>query len=111
MRISDWSSDVCSSDLARLYADGCAAEFLGAFHTQLFADHNALAVVVVDASAHEAQRGVTRHRGRGVAGKDVDFSRLQGGEALLCGNRSGLEFGGLAKIGRASCRERVWQYV
>src|SRR3546814_9155922 len=28
MRISDWSSDVCSSDLGRLARHGCTAEFL-----------------------------------------------------------------------------------
>src|SRR3546814_2548217 len=68
MRISDWSSDVCSSDLAR----------------QLRGDQN------------NAQ--LTRIYGTGWLNKkqlDAHLTRLE--EA--------------AKIGRASCRERVCQYV
>src|SRR3546814_1287050 len=72
MRISDWSSDVCSSDLAdeiaRIRFDLCVTS------------------VLLDAGA----------------GPDWSFS--EAGKSI---GRSE----GLAEIGRASCRERVCQYV
>src|SRR3546814_4693249 len=63
MRISDWSSDVCSSDL------------LG------------------DAGLHGFGRSA------GIVGADVDG---RGSDVRILGDR---------QIGRASCRERVCQYV
>src|SRR5690606_40620678 len=73
----DWSSDVCSSDLAveRLERLGDGRLLLGA---QL--------VVLLDA--------------REV---DLEASRGEVEEVLLRGLRSAFE-----EIGRASCRERVW---
>src|SRR3546814_1851395 len=75
MRISDWSSDVCSSDLlARLARLGLAAE--------------CDIIVIGDRfGADEALLEVA-----------VDFARRLGGGRAL-------------EIGRASCRERVCQYV
>src|SRR3546814_1883365 len=70
MRISDWSSDVCSSDLP---PDG-----------------------VHDTTGHAVRRFLLRARRQPPAG------------CRAGGERS---FGGGLQIGRASCRERVCQYV
>src|SRR3546814_3041756 len=66
MRISDWSPDVCSSDLCRTMSDDCG--FTG--------------------------RSAAPYHDRRKAGGSGTIDRCAGGE-----------------IGRASCRERVCQYV
>src|SRR3546814_3199523 len=70
MRISDWSSDVCSSDLVAL-------------------EHAGEAVA---------------HLGRGQADGDC-AGDVGGAVGILAAGIDQVE------IGRASCRERVWQYV
>src|SRR3546814_8647150 len=84
MRISDWSSDVCSSDLfaGRLQYPACLAERLG---QQVPVLVNGLALVW-------ANDGFICAVGEGLEPSLVYIT----------------EFG---KIGRASCRERVCQYV
>src|SRR3546814_10790955 len=72
MRISDWSSDVCSSDLKK-----------DAVKCQRLAPPFAV-----------GQRDVARAIGGGQRQRAGDQDRFQRG-----------------KIGRASCRERVCQYV
>src|SRR3546814_14144474 len=94
MRISDWSSDVCSSDLVE------AGEELQRPQRGLAAQAQAGAVAVAEEQALVfAQRildlAVARQRG-------VVVDAPAGG---------GLELGLLVEIGRASCRERVGQYV
>src|SRR3546814_7410219 len=93
MRISDWSSDVCSSDLGK-WAEQVRAQF---------------------------QRPVTMIDDRSRA----SFQRARGVPQQLSSCHTavidGLVFEGhvpiadmkrlLAQIGRASCRENVWQYV
>src|SRR3546814_4369511 len=74
MRISDWSSDVCSSDLS---------------------------VMLVQRAISSRVRAHPRQRS--VAGSSVQ--RLMQGLAI--GRRGTIS----TKIGRASCRERVCQYV
>src|SRR3546814_10580049 len=98
MRISDWSSDVCSSDLrlflrldrhrlvvhvvepeevrqvqlgggAGLDADRGAAEFLGAGDAEFLRHHEALTVVVVHTDEGEAEVCVARQGPGGVAGE------------------------------------------
>src|SRR3546814_16466499 len=78
MRISDWSSDVCSSDLA------FAVERPVAIGTQ---------VVAGEVAGDLAQP--RQEAGRVLQALEV----LPGGEE------------GILEIGRASCRERVCQYV
>src|SRR3546814_9713570 len=79
MRISDWSSDVCSSDLALLVElDGAAGRRRRA-----------------GAHARELQR---LRVGDGDVGAEVDHHRMIGRRRIQ-------------EIGRASCRERVCQYV
>src|SRR3546814_10857488 len=75
LRISDWSSDVCSSDLEAI--TGQRADHGGALRD----------LARLDVAQRTAQR---------------------------CGRRRLAEHAfirGQQQIGRASCRERVWQYV
>src|SRR3546814_9121646 len=87
MRIRDWSSDVCSSDLAWLYYGGGLE-----MAREMFAEHDLYnlpcALIPPEAS------GWFRREIRSVA----DLRGLR------------MRFFGL-EIGRASCRERVCQYV
>src|SRR3546814_3637880 len=80
MRISDWSSDVCSSDLATL-ADSDDALFDSQVAVNLKGTFNTL---------REAAR------------------RLRDGGRVVNMSTSVV---GMRQIGRASCRERVCQYV
>src|SRR3546814_16926125 len=97
MRISDWSSDVCSSDLYGVVG---------------------LIVKMDDIGLHMAQGGSRARQaiGRGLVAL---MPRLLAGLATL-GTAAMLWVGGqiflhgldaFHKIGRASCRERVCQYV
>src|SRR3546814_17310809 len=89
MRISDWSSDVCSSDLLR--------------HAHV-ADSN---------TDHPAAVVVQGLRG-GEAGIDLDaqcFGLRRQPRAHRAEVADEVALVVHAQIGRASCRERVWQYV
>src|SRR3546814_4940569 len=104
MRISDWSSDVCSSDLLSY---GYAAITYRAF--------DRVYVLGDEAKAALARRGIT----------DTDTLPLGVDSAVFTpaardpGYRAALGLGGAGplpvyagrKLGRASCRERVCQYV
>src|SRR3546814_6317888 len=88
MRISDWSSDVCSSDLNlfRALAEQVAAQLTA---------HDALDTHLRD------ELGLTSEMAaRPVQAAAASAASFAVGAALP-----------LAKIGRASCRERVCQYV
>src|SRR3546814_3854398 len=90
MRISDWSSDVCSSDLA-------AHELLGVRVDQKLVGIEAVAGVRLVWAVHPVA---------------VDGARSCLGEVAvpdLVGVLGQLDAPG--QIGRASCRERVCQYV
>ena len=80
---------------ALLRADRSAVELQRRVHAQLLADHEALAVIVVDAGEGDAERGVAGHRPGRVADQQVDFARLQRSEAVLGGKRDELD---LARI-------------
>src|SRR3546814_1584952 len=96
MRISDWSSDVCSSDLIAV------ARALG--HVRM--GHHEIGEAE-DLHIEIAQRlGIERVQ-RDVG--DARIRRLAAGDAEVpLRERHGIAFW---KIGRASCRERVCQYV
>src|SRR3546814_11963986 len=90
MRISDWSSDVCSSDLAARRGDagiGRAHQF----------DHVRIALVGHDRAAGGILRGQRDEAELGT-----------GKQAQVPGQATQVEHG---EIGRASWRERVCQYV
>src|SRR3546814_4797594 len=77
MRISDWSSDVCSSDL--LGAGFFVAQFLG---------------------GPDADHAFCGHAGLAAGGRAWRSRKLRPHQAEY-----------FQQIGRASCRERVCQYV
>src|SRR3546814_28707 len=81
MRISDWSSDVCSSDLLGLVSLPASE----------------LTAAVQALSTHSLRVGLTQDLF--AAGEDG------------AGIAQALRWSSPAKIGRASCRERVCQYV
>src|SRR3546814_3135130 len=110
MRISDWISDVCSSDLSSLdYAD-------------LQKD---IAVAEYDKAIHPAFREVAD----GLAARQTFSAQFKAYQDLVDTNRRYLELADqryragvesyltvldaqrALQIGRASCRERVCQYV
>src|SRR3546814_10013608 len=99
MRISDWSSDVCSSDLGVPFA-------LGKDRTELVFN------VTFDAPREPGGSTAPVQTGRCTppSGETVSFqlNDEEGGRApgvrVFAGLRSD-------QIGRASCRERVCQYV
>src|SRR3546814_14556709 len=89
MRISDWSSDVCSSDL------------VGADHARHRADNGTdpdwPRRPAPEPAAQAGARALVRRRRMGPAARCRK-------RAAWRGQRSG-------ELGRASCRERVCQYV
>ena len=76
---------------AGLDADAGAAQFLGALHAQVFADHEPLAVVVVDANELEAKIHVPAKGPGRVPGQHVDLAGSEGREARLAGRRGELD--------------------
>src|SRR3546814_16891942 len=133
MRISDWSSDVCSSDLRRVDAafsvhppvrPSVAHEPLQIFIVRRQDDRRLPLVAVAQESLAIALHGAieiieigvlaiaggidARRLAVGVAADDLRFLVALGADR----RRLLLPRGALAvEIGRASCRERVWQYV
>src|SRR3546814_3338846 len=93
MRISDWSSDVCSSDLLERLPVGGDRLFAAA------RGEERLAQAVPDV-------GGARERGR-VDPEDLDRGIDVSGAQKPVAERVDVGF----QIGRASCRERVCQYV
>src|SRR3546814_5331382 len=83
MRISDWSSDVCSSDLTKLQRSS--------------PDGRAASIAVIGGQDGCARSKLIDGTGTGYLASD----RQRAGAVEL----------ERAKIGRASCRERVCQYV
>jgi len=83
---------------AGLHAHGGTFELLGAGDLA-FGHHEALAVIVVGTDEVQAQGAVAVQGVGGVAGQHVDFARLQGGEALLCGQGHVFDFGRIAQHG------------
>src|SRR3546814_11907863 len=95
MRISDWSSDVCSSDLDA----GSLADISGISERRGWAN----AAIFVDEEARLGKTAIEAHR---LFGDDVQCT----GDAFgrLVGARRAHDLNSL-EIGRASCRERVCQ--
>src|SRR3546814_18970095 len=84
MRISDWSSDVCSSDLPAMRA---YTDFRASGPAQMGTD-----------AFRRTQEALAT-----LAEKDLSLARELAGECAAAVP--------LGEIGRASCRERVCQYV
>src|SRR3546814_4535542 len=98
MRISDWSSDVCSSDLLPVWrrdvfrAEPSAGPQDGKPEVVLFAD--------TFNTYFEPENARAALRVLEAAGYRVHLPEAANGPRPLC-----------CEIGRASCRERVCQYV
>src|SRR3546814_15790145 len=110
MRISDWSSDVCSSDLIEKVRPATASNIL------LWIIAAFVLIFIIWASVTELDRTV-RGQGRVIPSSQLQVvSNLEGGivEAILVRTgelvKRGAALVRLDKIGRASCRERVCQY-
>src|SRR3546814_17559876 len=116
MRISDWSSDVCSSDLLRAlnlpvgYDDWRAAVVLSK-------SGGSATLGFEDGSRGQMPEGNANWPKRGVGGRAFDF--LKPGDVIPV-KKDGAAYalrqipaggGGRGEIGRAPCRERVCQYV
>src|SRR3546814_10584717 len=105
MRISDWSSDVCSSDLF------ARQPLLNDFKMQQAQKTTAEAKAQRRARFHlKAEAGVVKPQlGNGVA-QLFEVVRIHGEQSAEHHRLHFLE-AGQRQIGRASCRERVCQYV
>src|SRR3546814_7563300 len=102
MRISDWSSDVCSSDLLRLGLGRRGTRLVGLGLEQFLGRFaiDKLIVFAADRIGLDQHAALyLRHRADPAARRLDERARDGGGGAV------GLE------IGSASCRERVCQYV
>src|SRR3546814_17963562 len=101
MRISDWSSDVCSSDLG----------FSSYTTAQIAADAQYDTILAADAKLIVALLGANDG---GAAGTVGTFGAIPG-EPVVSETDIDADYAGTkfiqAEIGRASCRERVSQYV
>src|SRR3546814_12142784 len=98
MRISDWSSDVCSSDLCDcLIAMGAEIEGVGSEHITVHGKP----------SLQGAKHQIVPDRIE--TGTYAAAVAICGGRVELTGTR--LDLIESVEIGSASCRERVCQYV
>src|SRR3546814_1191420 len=102
MRISDWSSDVCSSDLrfghAAFANGGGGGRHAGA------ADFGAFSDIFEDIFGEFMGGASARGRPQARRGADLRYDMEISLEEAFHGKSAD-------KIGRASCRERVCQYV
>src|SRR3546814_2817118 len=98
MRISDWSSDVCSSDLQNLAGQLSAGDDVSLVTRD--GKHYDLAITHVDANSltgQDAHGKKWKVRREAIASLEV--------RRFSTGKTAGL------KLGRASCRDRVCPYV
>src|SRR3546814_7306821 len=98
MRISDWSSDVCSSDLC-IDAGGRDRQRFSIEFTQIF---HALKQAAIDQDALAVMLEQMFRTGDGSGGAKRGHGEHQAAFQFADGG---------VKIGRASCRERVCKYV
>src|SRR3546814_16390266 len=114
MRISDWSSDVCSSDLRGQMRNAAPA------HRLQIGDKTARRRQVRPAEAPEAveRRNAEKLLQPRFGPDAVEIASTPAGGIhrravpILRRHQLGRAAAGkLGQIGRATCRERVWQYV
>src|SRR3546814_15764754 len=121
MRISDWSSDVCSSDLIFLVegdSAGGSAKQARSRETQAVLPLRGKILNVASASADKLKGNqeiadISLALGCGTRGNfDVDKLRYERIVIMTDADVAGAPIAALLiKIGRASCRERGCQYV
>src|SRR3546814_17912849 len=110
MRISDWSSDVCSSDLMQCEQALEAARWPEGFRCPRCA--GTVHCVLRDGTRKVFQCSACRHQASLIAGTLLQGTKLPLTPwflaiSLISKAKTGLS----APIGRASCRQRVGQYV
>src|SRR3546814_8918024 len=98
MRISDWSSDVCSSDLLRRRSDRGVTRILAVHRDQQLGVVKELRDVVLALVADQLTASLLQILGRTLILNDDE------GDAVD-------EADDIAEIGRASCRESVCKTV
>src|SRR3546814_13409223 len=103
MRISDWSSDVCSSDLLIILASFVQPNFWWLLGIMLLFSWMSL----VDVVRAEFLRGRNLEYVRAARALGMQNGAIMFRHILPNAMVSTMTF----KIGRASCRERVCQYV
>src|SRR3546814_21048876 len=101
MRISDWSSDVCSSDLRPGRGDIILNPF----------DARCAYWTPFSEIAHPADAARIAHQFVTETGQHDNDVWLETARILVANMLRELWQQGAPKIGRASCRERVCQYV
>src|SRR3546814_11586438 len=99
MRISDWSSDVCSSDLSRAPVRSCGEVGIAYPVTMSETIHSRPIALVIHGGAGVIERDQLGADDERAIHADLDVA-LDAGHAVPAG-----------EIGRASCRERVGQAV
>src|SRR3546814_7741177 len=97
MLISDWSADVCSSDLASMMPEAAAA--------------NRSVFYAADGSMRSLAEIRERFRVKLEAGGKIENMKPLAPARWHAQASSSSGLAGAAEIGRASCRERVCQYV
>src|SRR3546814_6369155 len=111
VRISDWSSDVCSSDLPASLLDRVAEKIKlmsgAAALVDTLKQHGVYCALVSGGFDHytvgiAAQLGFDEQQANHLI---VEDGAIAGIREPILGREAKLE----AQIGRASCRERVWQ--
>src|SRR3546814_5974044 len=97
MRISDWISDVCSSDL------------MGTLFDRRDGDRHVQRLGEGDAAASRSSAGM--HLIRNFWGSYLAITSTEKNTTVLRDPSGGIACYYACKIGRASCRDRVCQYV
>src|SRR3546814_20179989 len=122
MRISDWSSDVCSSDLINHVRAQIGGDVIGRAASLNFAGSGSECACLCrclrlrgssresDAELLEAQQGVPRIGCQDFPLVDDIENREAAGKLDRPGDLADMHIA-RGEIGRASCRERVCQYV
>src|SRR3546814_13380881 len=120
MRISDWSSDVCSSDLVDVYSTGVTPS------QQIREEYWLPAATLTVEAAKDVQlrlsasKTIARPQFRELIAQpyvDIESNRFYRGHPFLKDSElwnadvRGEWYMGRDEIGGASCRERVGQYV
>src|SRR3546814_12098027 len=108
MRISDWSSDVCSSDLLEIRSS----------EGEIITDEKRLKAIAADwdmldqaMNAYGKDRPTSMSMVLSMPGGTTDAATIHDAVQAFARVEFEGQFRYMVEIGRASCRERVCQYV